>query len=187
MLPINHKKRAFTLIELVMVIVLLGIVSSVGSSFFIPIFRLYFFTPTELRNEFVANRIVENVIEGTVSGRGLRIITSISSANDTAISYTDADGKAISISWNSGTKKISRTINSVTEQTSSSDIKIDGISTGVIFRYYDSSNLLISTPVATPANIKRIQMDWIAYTGSGAVGSNDGRYLIHSGIFIKQF
>src|SRR3989339_762324 len=169
------RRKGYTLVELTLVIVLLGIIASLGAAFFVPIVRLYFFTPTELRNEYVANRIVETIIEGDSEIKGLRIIKNIVSA---------------SITWNSGTKKIRRTISPPPQtlpiEAPTHDTLIIGTTAGVIFKYYDSSGLPISTPVATPADIARIQLDWIAYTGSGGVLSAQGYYLIHSGVFVKQ-
>src|SRR3989339_257927 len=184
------RRKGYTLVELTLVIVLLGIIASLGAAFFVPIVRLYFFTPTELRNEYVANRIVETIIEGDSEIKGLRIIKNIVSASDASISYVDADNVSASITWNSGTKKIRRTISPPPQtlpiEAPTHDTLIIGTTAGVIFKYYDSSGLPISTPVATPADIARIQLDWIAYTGSGGVLSAQGYYLIHSGVFVKQ-
>ena len=96
------RRKGYTLVELTLVIVLLGIIASLGAAFFVPIVRLYFFTPTELRNEYVANRIVETIIEGDSEIKGLRIIKNIVSASDASISYVDADNVSASITWNSG-------------------------------------------------------------------------------------
>ena len=174
-----------------MVIAIMGILALMGASFLPPLMNLYFFAPNQMNNEFITNSVLNNIIEGNGRGNGIRILKNITSATDTSITYTDSNGITITLTWNSGTKKITRTISSTTitlpEEISTNSINIDGTTSGVIFKYYDSTNSLISTPVATPANIKRVQMDWLTYSGTGNTKLSQSKYIVSSGEYIKQF
>ncbi|MFH1386497.1 MAG: type II secretion system protein [bacterium] len=185
----SHK--GFTLIELVMVIVLVGILGTVGSALLAPIVNLYFFTPNQTRIESIANLINDRIIEGDAGAKGLRIIKSISAATDTSITYTDVDLKSVTLSWNSVTGKFSRTTPAGTEilpkEYPNNDIVVNGQTAGIIFKYYTSAEALISTPVAAPSTIGRVQLNLVATTGTGIISSYGTKFLINSGVHIKQF
>ena len=174
-----------------MVIVLLGILGTLGISFFAPMINLYFFTPTQLRIEYTGNQTIKDMIEGNNTAKGLRIMKRVTSATTTAITYLDKNDISVTLTWDNVNLRITRTVNAVTTVlpilSPQTDVKIDGIASGVIFKYYDSSNVLLASPVVTPANIARIQMDLVAYTGSGEIKAYQGKYYIRTGVFLKQF
>ncbi len=184
--------KGFTLIELVMVIVLMAILASVAASFFGPMVNLFFFTPKETMVTDVGNRLTDTIIEGDSSALGLRYISSLTAATTTQISYTDADDNTIVFRWDSGDKRIYRNLNGAGEvvmppKAGAISVDIDGAATGVIFKYYDENEVLLGSPVATPSQVKRIQMDWVMSTGSGQVKEYQGSITLSSGVYIKQF
>lgn len=187
----RRNRRSFTLIELVMVMVILGITAAAGAVFFAPMMKLYFFTPSQSAAQQGGNLIKDNIIEGNASGKGLRVIKNITAATATSISYIDADERAVSITWNGTTYKFSRTTPGGTSllplENPGSDIKVDGQASGILFRYFDSSQNELSSPVATPANIARIELNWVVFIGTGSIDNYEGRFLVNSGIHIKQF
>ena len=73
---INHKRKAFTMLELIFVIVILGIVSSIGSEIIANVYKSYILerathrssVKTELAATQLANRLLYSV-PGTVIGR----------------------------------------------------------------------------------------------------------------------
>lgn len=185
----TKKRSGFTLIELVIVIVLLGIIGTIGAMILGPIINLAFFAPGQTNIEQVASRIVEYIAEGDASAKGLRMIKTLSAGSATSLSYFDVDNTAVTLSWNSGTKKLNRTPpgSMLPLEYPGHQVQIDGQTPGVIFKYYDSNNSLLSTPLATPANVVRVQLDWVATSGDGTVKGYGNKFLINSGIAIRQF
>jgi len=186
----RHKK-GFTLIELVMVIVILGIIGAIGAGVVYPILNLFFHTPRQLTSEQVGNMVVDEIIQGSPSAKGLRIMKNIVSANDTSITYLDVNNILIILSWDSLSKKITKTTSSeiftLPKEYTNNSVDINGTSSGIIFKYYNSAGTQLATPVALPSSINRIQMDWILQTNSGNVKDYETKYIINSGVFIKQY
>ena len=187
----SAQPKGFTLIELVVTIVILGIVGAAGASFFFPVLNMFFATPVQVRSQQIGNFIADECIEGHPSSEGFRIIKNIVSASDASINYLLADSSSITLSWSNATKKLTKTDPSgsyiLPKEYSSNDMSLDGQTAGVIFKYYDSAGLVITSPVATPANIARIEMNWKIYTGSADIKRLEAKYLLNTGVAIKQF
>ncbi len=186
----NLSRRGFTIIELIVVIVILGVIAAAGTAFFTPMIRLYFFTPSQSSVQLYGNYIKDTVIEGDSAGKGLRAVRNIVSATSTSVNYFDADDREITITWNGGTQKFTRTTPSgssnLPTQNPGADIKVSGQSAGTLFRYYDAAQNELSSPVATPSNIARVDLNWTVYSGSGSADNYEGSYRINSGIHIKR-
>ena len=185
------KPKGFTLIELVITIVLLGIIAATGANFIYPILNTFFAVPVQVRGQQIGDFMADDCIEGSPSSEGFRIMKNIVSASDASINYLLANSTSITLTWSSTTKKLTKTDLSgsyvLPKEFSNNDMSLDGQTAGVIFKYYDSSGNIISSPVATPANIKRIEMDWIIYTGSANIRKMEAKYLLNTGVQIKQF
>ena len=188
----GDSKFGFTIIELAIVIVLLGILTVAGVSFFAPMVNLFFYTPKQTRVIDIGNRLTDIIIEGDTTALGLRSLNSLSSAETTSISYTDADDNTVVFAWNNGTKRISRNVNGIGAEimpprSGTVDVDLDGATAGIIFKYYNAAGTLLSTPVSPTSQVERVQMDWILQTGSGQVSQYEGQITIGSGVDIKQF
>ncbi len=183
----NKSKKAYTLIELITVIVIIGIISATGAIFFAPLINLSFFTPRQTEVELVGNFIKDNILEGYNNGWGLRNITSIESANATQIVYYDANSRRINLYWDNTSKKFFRATPTTTSilpfENPQSTVLIDGQAPGKLFTYYDTNQHELSSPVSNPSLIARIEFNWIVYSQTTPIS----KYLINSGVFIKQF
>ena len=184
-------KRGYTLIELIMAVVILGILGTIGAAFFQPLITMAFFTPAQLRTEQIGNQMVFDIYQGDSRAKGLRIMKKIKTATATSLTYLDNSSVEATLSWDGGTKRLSRTVNGVTQllplQAPNHSVLLDGVYPGTIFRYYDSSGMNLSPPVSTVANIARIKIDWVAYTGSSAITTYGTKYIIKTSFWAKQF
>ena len=190
----KNEKLGVTLIELIMVIMILGIIGTAGGSFFGPVMNLMFFIPSQVRTESIGNLTEDLVIEGDSRARGVRVLHAITSASDTSLAYTDYSSTNVTLSWDSSTKKLSRSIPATTEvvpiEYPGNDVKLDGQTSGVIFKYYDVNGTQLSSPVSNPATIVRVKLDWVFYTGTGSGNVrkySETKYTLDSGSIIKQF
>ena len=188
----SARPKAFTLIELIVTIVILGIIAAAGASFFFPVLNMFFAAPVQVRSQQIGNFIADNCIEGSPSSEGFRMMKSIVSASDTSINYLRLpDSSSITLSWSNATKKLTKTDPSgsyvLPKEYSSNEMSLDGQTAGIIFKYYDLAGNVIASPVATPANIARIEMNWKIYTGSADFHKLEAKYLLNTGVAIKQF
>ncbi len=183
--------KGFTLIELIMVVVLLGIIGAAGASFFFPVLNTFFAVPSQIRGQQIGNLTADECIEGGPSSEGLRRMKNITAASDTSITYLLPNSSSVTLSWSNATKKLTKTDTSgsfvLPRQYPGNEMNLDGQSPGIIFRYYDAAGSVISSPVVSTIDIARIEMDWIIYTGSADIKKLEAKYLLNTGVMIKQF
>jgi prepilin-type N-terminal cleavage/methylation domain-containing protein len=206
----KKQNNGFTLIEIVMVIVLLGIIGSVAVVVFYPIMNLAFTSPKQITTDLVISLTADSILSGDSGIKGLRTIHNLVSAGDYWIDYIDANGTAVQIDWDISTKRFTRTVNSKTETIPvafpNTAVKIDGQISKKLFKYYDSAGNLLTTPVSSLSAVSRVQMDWISYTGNilplaihvqtggivqpvyiGSFKNYESKQTINTGVKIYQF
>ena len=188
------EKKAFTLIEFVMVISAVSVMAVGAVVFFIPLTNLFFVSPRQAAVEFMGQEILDLIIDGNTQVKGLRFLKAISSASATQIDYTDADDKTVSIRWDQPSLKFYRNINSAGEVSlplyCTASTKIQGkAAADIIFSFFDTAGAEIASPVdAGSLNlIKRAKIDITVYTGSGAIKDFQGRVNLTAGVDIKTF
>lgn len=183
---------AFTLIELIMVMVLLGIISVSAAVFFIPMVNLFFYLPSQLMVEQTAQALIDIIIEGDRDADGLNYATSISSADEDELTFTTADGDKVNYRWDAAAQRVYREINSQGENpipySYYGEIVVKGASSdSEIFQYYNSSASKITTPVSNPGSIESIRINLIIQAGGGNIKANQGKIEINTGVDIKQY
>lgn len=191
------KKKAFSLIELIVTILVLIIIGSMTVAFFTPMINLFFYSPSQLMVDQTAQEILTILIDGDHKSEGLRSVKSITSANEDTITFTTWDDNTIIYRWDSSTDRIYRKINSQAEALIPSsyygDITVKGQSSdSEIFQYYTSTPLngtptKLSVPVSSVTSIESIRMDLTVQAGSGDVGEYKGIISVKAGVDIKQF
>lgn len=158
-------KKAFSLIELLMVLAIIGVLAGSGAWLMSKTIKNSVFIPNQLNMDKLANDTLDIMIEGDSQAHGLRFARVVSSIAANAISFTNQDGVLISYSIISN--KISRNIAGVENAIPGYVSNLTGVTlsgkNGALFTYYDASNAV----TATAAGVRRIEIKLIAITGTG--------------------
>lgn len=185
-------RKAFSLIELIITILILAVIGGMSVAFFTPLINLFFYSPTQLMVDNTAGELMHIIIEGDHKARGLRFSKSISDADDDTITFTTSDNDTVIYRWDVTEEKLYRNINASGEllipYSYYGNIVVTGNpTTSEIFQYYDSSDTKLSTPVGTETSIESIKFNLIVQSGSGIVTEHQGKVKLTAGIDIKQF
>lgn len=188
----GRRIRSFTLIELIVVIAMASILSFAGGAFFIPMFNMFFYVPSQSSAEVTANELIKILMDGDAQAKGLSDAAAVTAAAAARVDFSTCDGNAVYYRWDSTAKKIYRSINGGAEGLipyvySGNSYVIGKDTETTIFTYYDSSNSEISSPVGTPANIEWIRMDLTVLNGTGKVERQHGRLDISTAVDVKTF
>ncbi len=136
--------KAFTIIELIMVIVITGIISGITAMLMLEVMKVYsFVTVREVilsDGELAMGRMSREI-------RQIEDAESIYTADAQEIDFEDAYLERIKFWLDSNTIK------------RNSDVLVSSDLTTLQFQYRDKDNNLLSTPVGTMSDIKRIQIN----------------------------
>jgi prepilin-type N-terminal cleavage/methylation domain-containing protein len=179
--------RAFTLIELIMVIAIIGILSVSGSWLMVYFVRNSVYIPSQLNTDMVASDALKIMIEGDSNGRGLRFSRVISAIpNSNQITFLNQDSQTIIYRLDTGANKLYRSINGAAETQipyyAASGVNISGKS-GALFTYYDVNEAV----TLTAANVRRIAINLLASTGSGSYNDWEGQSGQGSSVAVDKF
>lgn len=188
------RKNAYTLVELIMVIVAVSVMAIGAVVFFIPMANLFFVSPKQTAVEYMGQEIMDLLVDGNAAAKGLKYSKLITAANATQINYTDADNKTVVIRWDNTALKFYRNINSAGEVSLparyTAGVKAQGKNTSnIVFRFFNSTGAEIASPVVAGSlfTIKRIKIELVLYTGDGLMKDFEGRVNLTSGTEIKVF
>ena len=189
---IKNRKKAFSIIELIITILILAIIGGMSVAFFTPLVNLFFYSPTQLMVDNTAQELMHILIEGDHLAKGLRFSKSIISADEDTITFTTSDDDRVIYRWDVTEQRIYRDIigqgESLIPYSYYGNIVVTGDpTTSEIFQYYDSSDSKLFTPVGTETQIESIKFNVIVKSGSGIITENQGRVKLRAGIDIKQF
>ena len=147
-----NTKKAVTIIELIMVIMIVGILTTVSSMYIKETIKLWQFLNS--RNEDIAQERI-SLLRMTRDIRQLKNSTSVNIATSTRFQFVDMNSNTIDYQL-SGSNLMRN-----------SDAIAIGI-TGLSFTYYNSSNATITTPTVAPSatDIYRIQIQLTAQSGT---------------------
>ena len=198
-----RQDRGFTLVELIVVLLVASIAASAFVGLMIPQVNLFFFLPQRIRIQSTAADLLDIVLDGDNSAKGLRYAgpttstnNAITAASTSSLTYTYLGNGAVNLTtvvltYNPGNHTVTRQIDGGSTltipyyATAASDILIDPAET-IFFRYYNASGTEFSPIVATLPNIYRVDVPVKVNSGSGKVKESEGNILMKSGTEIKH-
>jgi len=167
-------KRAFSLIEIIMVVAIIGILAVSGAWLMADTVKNSVFIPNQLNMDKLVKDALDIMTEGDSQAKGLRFSRAISAIAANRVDFIDGDGNTVYFRLDTGTSKLYRSINGAAEVALPRYSSIAGVTmtgkSGTLFTYYDSANAV----TATAANVRRIQMILIAKTGTGLYNDWEG-------------
>jgi prepilin-type N-terminal cleavage/methylation domain-containing protein len=150
------KARAYTLVEMVMVVVITGIVAAIGVPMMLQTVNAWCFG-SQFQNQAVTQAIV---ITNRMSKEMRRLSTDTSVTTATASQFTFTALGGTSITFNRSGNNLMR----------NSDTLANNV-TSLAFTYYDDSGNTIATPAVSPnsTNIARIRVAYAILAGSNTL------------------
>jgi len=180
-------KQAFTFIEIIMVMAIVGILAGSGAWLMANTVKNSIFIPNQLNMDKLASDALNIMIEGDNQAKGLRFSRIISAIAANRVDFIDSDGKIVYFRLDTGTSKLYRSINGAGEVALPYYSGIAGIAlngkSGTLFTYYDSADAV----TATAANVRRIRMILIAKTGTGLYNDWQGQSEQASSVALDRF
>lgn len=181
----NRGMAGFTLIELVMVMVIIGIISLVGAWIMLYFIQNAVFVPNQLNTDMAVSDAMRIMIEGDAQAKGFRFsqsVTSITGTND--ITFVNQDSQSIRYYLSGSTlyRSIAGGAGVAIPYYTSSGITMSAKS-GTLFTFYDASEIATNTA----ANIRRIVIGLIGQTGSGTYANWQGSSSQMSSVAVDKF
>lgn len=187
-----------------MLIAIIGIIAAVTSGVVAYFVQMFTMAPRQLDVQKIGEEVLNTMIEGVPSARGMRFRRTVLDASATQFSYlygypTVADGKGVRFRWDSGTKHLYRSTSTdggatwSTEEvipyylTSNPRITIDGKTTpGVIFTYKKAGDVAWVSGTDALNTIRRLIISIKIETQEGS-GVTKGSVNLDSSCEIKGF
>ena len=183
------QKKAVTLIELLMVIVIIGILAIGGAHFMIYLLQNENFIPNQLNMNMLASDALDIMIEGDSQAKGLRYNKTINGVADYQVDFTNLDGQNVSYRLNTGTNKLERSLAGpggpwtvFPYYMPLSGVTITG-KNNKVFVYYTAAEATTNTA----ANVRRVEMTLIGKTGTGNYAQWEGQSEQISSVAVKRF
>jgi len=181
-------KKGFSLVEMAMVITILAIVFAVSSSMVIFVVQDLIYSSNVLNMDMLANAALDEISYGDNLAGGLAFSQQITASAVNSVTFTDQSGRTVIITLNTGTNKITRTINAVADNNflyygARSGINFVVGKNGQMFTYYDSTD----TTTATAANVRRVEINFIVRSGAGNFTNWQGSVERSSSVSTPKF
>lgn len=194
-------RKAVTLIELIITMLIVSIISAAVAGAVIFLVQLFIYTPRQLDTQKIAQELTYAMIEGNPDARGLRYTRSIIDASAVQFSYTygyPSDVLSVRFRWDNGDGHIYRSTStdggtnwsaeSVIPYYIAADTTIAGKDTlGVIFSYKKADDTDWTFGVDPLSDIRRLIIAIRVKTATGSFSDFAGSTNITSSAEIKSF
>ena len=183
-------KSAFTYIELIVVIVVISILSVGGAHLMRFFIQNAIYIPHQLSVDMLNSEAFNIMIEGDPQAKGLRFCKRINSMDDNQVTFTNENDDSVSYQLNTITNQLYRQINgnpsTLFPYYWPSGIVVAG-KNNKAFIYLDSNEAVIDPVTGNPANVRRVAIDIVAQTGTGAFNQWEGQAELNSSIAVNRY
>ncbi|MBN1405949.1 MAG: type II secretion system protein [Candidatus Omnitrophica bacterium] len=178
------KTAAFTIIELITVMVIIAIVSVVSVGIIAHFMRHSIYLPDQMNVVQVADTAMDLIIEGDDRARGLRFAWPIISVAPNDITFINSDKHQVR--YRILNNKLTRTIDSGAEEAipyyTGSGINVAG-QNNALFNFYNG----LDAATTDASQVQRIGIDLSVTSGAGSINNWEGAIMLASSVKIFRF
>lgn len=182
----DNKRKAFTLIELIMVIVIIGILSVSGAYLLSAVLQNSSYVPSQLNTDMIAADALDIMIEGDAQARGLRFSKDISNIQDNEITFKNQDDVTIRYHLDIADNKLYRSINGGPDELIPyyvpAGVELLGENNRV-FTYLDANE----NETIDPNTVKMVRINFLTWSGDGQFEKWEGLSQLASAVTVKRY
>lgn len=180
-------RRAFTLTEAVVAVLLVGILSVAGSQMMSYLIQQSVFIPNQLNMDMVASDALEIMIDGDPQAKGLRFSRVISAAQDNQVTFINQDNQTVRFRLETAVDPagLFRSINGGLEVLIPYYLPDGAILSSLnsrMFTYYDANEVVTNNP----ANVRWITLSLRAQTGDGSFANWSGMSGLFTSVAVRK-
>jgi len=183
----HRKSRGFTFIEAMMVMVIIGVIAASGAYVMLYVVQNSVFIPNKLNVEMIGQDLLDIMLEGDPSAKGLRLSNSITTASANTVGFINTTGQTVEFLWDGVAKRINRRINGaswiIVPGYVPTGVYIDRKGASSVFTYYDANEAQTSTP----ANVRRIKIEFKVTSGTGVYSDWQSEAEFSSSMAVRKF
>lgn len=204
------RRDGATLVELIVTMSVVAIIAAATAGIVVYLMQLFIYLPRQMRARDAAHEVIEAMIEGEASKRGMRYAMRVQDASSTQFTCTfgyPANTDKRNMRFRFYGNKIYRSYTAFGDPVNgpqppygqeeiipyyaAGDISISGETSNpnVIFTYFTASGSQLADPVppAQLNTIRRVEIGIVVNTGTGLFQNWDGSFATTSGVDIKEY